>query len=278
MLLLLDPLTLVGACAALGASTRVDATPPTSRAAVRAARGPPRARSGSRTTRPGGGCKFVLVRHADAGDKHRWADRDALRPLSAKGQRQAAESVAPQLWGLGVDRLLSSPTVRCVQTLTPAAERLGLAVERREELAVRGSVVRLLRLLESPDTDGTALCTHGEILTTLSRAWQRSGRVVFDPDGLVAGLAGMPKGASWIIAPDLDGDAVTTRERRAQATPDADAAGRPLEAMRHVLAQVDDADENHAVVGDPDRSSSARPGSSFETGESPAGTRARRSG
>ena len=142
---------------------------------------------------------FVLVRHADAGDKHRWDGRDELRPLSPKGLGQAAGSVAPLLRGLGVGRLLSSPAVRCVQTLGPAAEQLGLAVERRDELAVRGSVVRLLRLLESPDTDGAALCTHGEILSALSRAWQRSGRVVLDTDGGDAGLAGTPKGASWII-------------------------------------------------------------------------------
>lgn len=54
----------------------------------------------------------VLVRHAHAGDKHAWPDRDELRPLSVRGSLQAALAVAPFLMGTGVTRLLSSPALR----------------------------------------------------------------------------------------------------------------------------------------------------------------------
>lgn len=141
----------------------------------------------------------VLVRHAHAGDKHAWSDRDELRPLSDKGLLQAASGVAPFLVGTGVTRLLSSPAVRCVQTLRPAAEPLGLRVETADELAVSGSVDRLLRLLEHPASDGAALCTHGETLTALSAAWIERGGLIVDPEGKRVGLAGTPKGAAWVV-------------------------------------------------------------------------------
>jgi len=142
---------------------------------------------------------IVLVRHADAGDKHRWAARDELRPLSPKGLRHAEESIVPLLAGLGVTRLLSSPALRCLQTLLPTGARLGLVVEPCDELAVRAPVDLLLQLLEEPSTDQAALCTHGETLTALSKAWNRTGRTVLDTDGAAAALAGTPKGGAWII-------------------------------------------------------------------------------
>ena len=142
---------------------------------------------------------FVLVRHAHAGDKHVWTDRDELRPLSVRGSLQAAFGVAPFLVDTGVTRLLSSPALRCVKTLRPAAESLGLGVETADELAVSGSVDRLLRLLEDPASDGAALCTHGETLTALSAAWSERGSLTVDPEGSRVGLAGTPKGAVWVV-------------------------------------------------------------------------------
>ena len=141
---------------------------------------------------------FVLVRHAHAGDKHRWTGPDRERPLSRRGQGEAL-GVADLLTGLGVRRLISRPAAGCTQTLAPTAERLGIPVEEAEALAVGAPVEDLLRLLESPAAAGAALCTHGETLNALSQAWAPTGRVAVAGSAEVSGMAGTPKGASWVV-------------------------------------------------------------------------------
>jgi len=76
-----------------------------------------------------------LLRHAHAGDPAKWRGPDELRPLSARGRRQA-ESLGRHLDSLGLrfDLLLSSPLVRARQTAELVGERLGLAVEIDERL------------------------------------------------------------------------------------------------------------------------------------------------
>jgi 8-oxo-(d)GTP phosphatase len=74
-----------------------------------------------------------LVRHAKAGDREAWEGDDDLRPLSKPGRRQAA-GLVDLLRPAGIRRLVSSPAVRCVQTLEPLGEALGLAVELDDAL------------------------------------------------------------------------------------------------------------------------------------------------
>ncbi len=104
----------------------------------------------------------ILVRHASAGDRHAWADDDRLRPLDAKGLRQAAE-IAAQLRSEDIRRVVSSPYVRCVQTVEPLAAELGLEVEIDDRLAEgAGGAARPL-LAE----DGAVACTHGDVIYDL---------------------------------------------------------------------------------------------------------------
>jgi phosphohistidine phosphatase SixA len=139
---------------------------------------------------------FVLVRHAHAGDKRRWPGPDDQRPLSPRGWAQARE-LAPVLAKLGVTRLLTSPSVRCQQTLFPAADQLLAVVQPVAALAPDAPMVDLLQLLASPAADAAALCTHRETLESLSLAWkpawcQLTGSAA--PD-----LSGTPKGGCWIV-------------------------------------------------------------------------------
>ncbi|WP_258723381.1 SixA phosphatase family protein [Cellulomonas sp. NS3] len=141
---------------------------------------------------------FVLVRHAHAGDKHRWAGPDVARPLTHRGQVSAAH-VADVLAGLGVTRLLSSPALRCVQTLTPTAGRTSIPIETIQALGVGAPVAELLVLLRSRAVVGAALCTHGETLADLSTAWLGSESVRVDDAGPGEGLTSTPKGACWVV-------------------------------------------------------------------------------
>jgi broad specificity phosphatase PhoE len=110
--------------------------------------------------------KAILVRHARAGKRAEWTGDDRLRPLDERGRRQAAGLVAP-LASFGVDRLVSSPYVRCVETLVPLAAALGLAVEERDELAEGASAGAVRRLLGQLDSHTPAFCTHGDVVEAL---------------------------------------------------------------------------------------------------------------
>jgi len=110
--------------------------------------------------------RVLLVRHARAGQRTQWTGDDRLRPLDKKGRRQA-KALADTLAELGATRLLSSPYVRCVQTFEPAAERLGLPVEERNELAEGGSAEQLEPLLRELAPSVPALSTHGDVIESL---------------------------------------------------------------------------------------------------------------
>ena len=64
-----------------------------------------------------------LVRHARAGSRSRWKGDDSLRPLSKVGRTQA-DGIAKRLANEPVDLIVSSPYLRCVDTVAPLVERL----------------------------------------------------------------------------------------------------------------------------------------------------------
>jgi 8-oxo-(d)GTP phosphatase len=110
--------------------------------------------------------RALLVRHASAGERDEWEGDDRLRPLDKKGRRQS-KALAETLAELGTTRLLSSPYVRCVQTLEPAAARLGLPVEQRDELAEGASGAEVESLLAELRGSVPALSTHGDVIEEL---------------------------------------------------------------------------------------------------------------
>jgi len=133
---------------------------------------------------------LYLVRHAKAGSRHDWDGPDDLRPLSKKGRRQA-DALVLALVDRHVDRVLSSPYVRCVETVQPLADKLGVEVEIADAL-VEGTVTKdalaLVRELASVDA---VLCSHGDVIPNILEA-------LADQDGF-----GLPpdypcqKGSTW---------------------------------------------------------------------------------
>lgn len=107
--------------------------------------------------------RVLLVRHARAGARGEWEGDDGLRPLDGKGRKQA-KRLAKTLEQLGATGLVSSPALRCVQTLEPAARRLDLPIAQRDELAEGGGPAELLALLGEVGGDVPALSTHGDVI------------------------------------------------------------------------------------------------------------------
>ena len=122
----------------------------------------------------------VLLRHAAAGDREYWDGDDFHRPLDARGRRQAAELVEI-LRPLGVRRVVSSPYVRCLETVRPLAVALELPLETDERLTegAGASAVELLR------EDGVVCCTHGDIADALLGRSLKKGAAVVISDGAI---------------------------------------------------------------------------------------------
>lgn len=108
---------------------------------------------------------LLLVRHAVALRRSDWKRPDDLRPLTPRGYEQA-ERLGDVLAAYGVERILSSPSTRCIETVQPLAARLGLPVEEMPQLA-EGRGTSAAPLLE--DVRGTTVvcCTHGDVLPEL---------------------------------------------------------------------------------------------------------------
>ena len=122
----------------------------------------------------------VLVRHTEAGDRERWEDDDFHRPLDARGRRQAAELVEI-LRDLEVRRVVSSPYVRCIETVRPLAIARELSVESDDRLA-EGAGASAFELLHE---DGVVCCTHGDIIEALLGRGLSKGAAVVITDGEV---------------------------------------------------------------------------------------------
>jgi 8-oxo-dGTP diphosphatase len=139
---------------------------------------------------------LYLVRHAKAGHRSSWDGDDRERPLSTSGRAQA-ELLAERLGGVAPTDLISSPSVRCVQTLEPLAAITEAAITLDDRLFEDQPFEPVLDLL-SKAPDGAVLCTHGDIVPDAIGAHERRGMEIgSEPD--------WRKGTVWVLERDLDG-------------------------------------------------------------------------
>ncbi len=76
---------------------------------------------------------LVLLRHAKARNRKKWSGPDGLRPLTRLGGMQALD-LPPLLSAFGARRLVTSPWVRCVQTVQPYAALTQIELQLDERL------------------------------------------------------------------------------------------------------------------------------------------------
>jgi exopolyphosphatase/guanosine-5'-triphosphate,3'-diphosphate pyrophosphatase len=110
--------------------------------------------------------KLYLVRHARAEPRGEWSGHDELRPLSQRG-REESVLLADSLADDPPVRLISSPALRCQQTLEPLAVEYAIPIEVDERLAEGESAARALELLPTLDEGPVAFCTHGDVIEAL---------------------------------------------------------------------------------------------------------------
>jgi phosphohistidine phosphatase SixA len=106
---------------------------------------------------------FVLLRHVRAVSRRDWEGDDALRPLDARGEKQAKRLV-DRLADRDLERIVSSPYVRCVESVRPLAAARGLDIEERAEIAEGASPADAFALLDEVEgSSSVVLCTHGDV-------------------------------------------------------------------------------------------------------------------
>ena len=124
---------------------------------------------------------LLFVRHASAGEREKWVGDDPLRPLDEKGRRQAVELVT-KLEPYAVARILSSPFVRCVQTVEPLATARELAIETTDVLADGAGPDGVRRLLGQLAGSPAVLCGHGGEIEALFGETKKSATHMLDAE------------------------------------------------------------------------------------------------
>ena len=144
---------------------------------------------------------IYLVRHAKAGSRSRWDGPDEQRPLSKNGRRQTA-AVTDALVDSGVTRIITSPFVRCSQTVEPLAERLGIPLEPSDALAEGAGITDALELVEKYADEHTVLCSHGDVIGDLLHHYEQLG-ITLDGDPLERTKSKpwtwTEKGSMWVL-------------------------------------------------------------------------------
>jgi len=112
---------------------------------------------------------LVVLRHAHSRSRKAWRGDDRERPLLQTGHHQA-QRLVPLLAAYDVRRVVTSSSVRCLQTVAPYAAAAGLEVEQTDRLSEEDATEKKARRLVEvavDSTSGVVLCTHRTVLPML---------------------------------------------------------------------------------------------------------------
>jgi 8-oxo-(d)GTP phosphatase len=139
---------------------------------------------------------IYLVRHGKAGNRNEWTGPDDLRPLTKGGRRQA-DALVDRLAPFSIAKVLSSPHLRCTETVAPLAKQRGLAVEPSEMLVEGSDADDVLQYLTQVAAVPAVLCSHGDVIgDVLTRLVEQGLAVESD--------LRWEKGSTWVL--DFDGE------------------------------------------------------------------------
>jgi 8-oxo-dGTP diphosphatase len=124
---------------------------------------------------------LILLRHATSEKRVEWAARyskaippDSFRPLTPAGIMQS-HLIGDLLSAFGINKVVSSDSIRCIATVSPYAASQELALEAHQVLSELGwefnnqsgiNLIRKLALVNQP----VVICGHRPALPALARA------------------------------------------------------------------------------------------------------------
>jgi phosphohistidine phosphatase len=153
--------------------------------------------------------QLYLLRHADAGNPMSWHASDSARPLSPRGNEQAARlGDLLARTGFRPDAILTSPRLRAEQTAAIVAGALGLKTRVVEELGGPLELDGVERILATTGSPGSVVLVGHDPdfsdiasdLTGTDIAMKKGALVRIDVERPLR-----PRGGSlrWLVPPDL---------------------------------------------------------------------------
>jgi 8-oxo-(d)GTP phosphatase len=142
----------------------------------------------------------LLVRHGSAGSRSEWVGDDRVRPLDERGRAQA-EGLVRLLSRFEVSEILSADFARCVQTVEPLADSVGLVVKEEPLLSELGypgreaAAVDVVRGLGSPDA-ATVVCSQGDVIPDMLERLASEDHVDLPDD------VPYKKASTWVLSFD----------------------------------------------------------------------------
>lgn len=141
---------------------------------------------------------LLLVRHVEAEARSGWGAPDELRPLSPRGRRQATSLVNVLGDRFAIGRLVSSPSLRCIETLSPLGATLGITIEVSPALAEGQDPAEAVELARAaatlPGTDAAlVLCSHGDLIPGVLEILAATDPVDLGPSPRCQ------KGSTWVF-------------------------------------------------------------------------------
>ncbi len=111
---------------------------------------------------------LIVVRHAKAKPRSSWSRAEGERPLAATGRRQAT-AVSRLLQAWNPERVVSSPWVRCVQTVSPYVNQRSAKLKLVDALTEHDAARRPGRARSAVERvfdkrRPVAICTHRPVL------------------------------------------------------------------------------------------------------------------
>ena len=112
---------------------------------------------------------LLVVRHGKALPRKAWNRPDMIRPLNTVGKRRASR-IVPILQAYAPERILTSPSTRCHDTMAPFAQEFVVPLSTKRGLSEEGfedkpyKVAKHLARVFSAGRS-MAICTHGPVLT-----------------------------------------------------------------------------------------------------------------
>ncbi len=111
---------------------------------------------------------LLVVRHAKSQPRKSWKKPDMIRPLTTVGKRRASR-MAPILTAYAPERILTSPSTRCHDTMAPFAQQAVVPLSTKRGFSEEGFEERPYKVakhLTNVFLSGrsTAICTHGPVL------------------------------------------------------------------------------------------------------------------
>lgn len=129
-----------------------------------------------------------LIRHAIAGVRDHQNPNDDQRELDPNGWEQA-QAIAAAYGSEPIEAIYSSPARRCLQTVEPLAQQLGLSVTVAPELFEGASTSTSIEFVRSFTGRNVVLCSHGDVIPDVLRNLEVGGSRL---DG-----RGCAKGSTW---------------------------------------------------------------------------------